>query len=133
MANLGDSRCYRFAARELEQVSVDHSLVQQLVDAGQITRAEAASHPERHVVTRALGGPETAAADLFLVPLDGGAAAAALLRRHQRDDRRRRHRRRPARHRRPREAADRLVDEALHAGGRDNATAVVVDVVGGLR
>ena len=133
VANLGDSRCYRLAHGVLEQVSVDHSLVQQLVDAGQISRSEAAHHPERHVVTRALGGPGTPRPDLFVVPLEEAprlllctdgvngmiddALLAAVLR--DVDD--------------PEEAAERLVDEALHAGGRDNATAVVVDVVGGRR
>jgi len=128
--NLGDSRCYRLSLGMLEQVSVDHSLVQHLVDSGEITRAEAAHHPERHVVTRALGGPEVPRPDLFLLPLDAAprlllcsdgisgmlddAVIAAVLR--DLDD--------------PEEAAERLVEEALHAGGRDNATAVVVDVVG---
>jgi len=117
----------------LEQVSVDHSLVQHYVDTGQITREQAAHHPERHVVTRALGAPGMPRPDLFVVPLleaprlllcsDGingmidDATIAAVLR--DLDD--------------PEEAAARLVDEALEAGGRDNATAVVVDVVGGLR
>jgi protein phosphatase len=133
VANLGDSRCYRLAHGMLEQVSVDHSLVQHYIDAGQITRAEAAYHPERHVVTRALGAPGTPRPDLFVVPLvdaprlllctDGingmidDATIATVLR--DLDD--------------PEEAARRLVDEALEAGGRDNATAVVVDVVGGVR
>jgi len=133
VANLGDSRCYRLSHGILDQVSVDHSLVQHLVDSGQITRAEAATHPERHVVTRALGGPETPLPDLFLVPLEEAprlllcsdgvsgmiddSLVAAVLRDFAD----------------PAEAADRLVEEALHAGGRDNATAVVVDVVGGQR
>jgi serine/threonine protein phosphatase PrpC len=132
VANLGDSRCYRLSHGILDQVSADHSLVQHLVDSGQITPAEAATHPERHVVTRALGGPEPPRPDLFLLPLDEAprlllcsdgvsgmiddSLVAAVLRDFAD----------------PSEAADRLVDEALHAGGRDNATAVVVDVVGGL-
>ena len=62
-------------AASLEQVSVDHSLVQEMVDAGTITAAQAEVHPERHVVTRALGG-RNAAADYFLVPV---AAAPRLL------------------------------------------------------
>ena len=127
VANLGDSRCYRLAEGVLEQVSVDHSLVQHLVDAGQITPAEAAHHPERHVVTRALGGPEMPRPDLFVLPVsatprlllcsDGisgmidDEAIAAVLR--ELDD--------------PGAAAERLVEQALDAGGRDNATAVVVD------
>jgi serine/threonine protein phosphatase PrpC len=130
LANLGDSRIYRFADDTLEQVSVDHSVVQELMEAGQITSDDAATHPERNVITRALGGPEAAEADYFLLPLpsverlvlcsDGvsgmidDAAIAAILR--ETDD--------------PRDAADRVVAAAVAAGGRDNATAVVVDVVG---
>jgi PPM family protein phosphatase len=129
LANLGDSRVYRFAGGELHQVSVDHSLVQELVDEGSITREEMAGHPARHVVTRALGGPEALEADYFLLPLaeagrlvlcsDGvtemvdDAIVATILRDA------------PDAH----EAADRLVAEAVRAGGRDNATAIVVDVV----
>ncbi|WP_435743439.1 PP2C family protein-serine/threonine phosphatase [Nocardioides sp. SYSU DS0663] len=130
LANLGDSRVYRFAGGRLEQVSVDHSLVQELVDAGAITAEDAAVHPERHVITRALSGSEPAEADYFLLPLpsaerlvlcsDGISGMisdeemAAVLGRA--DD--------------PRDAADQLVAAALAAGGRDNATVVVVDVVG---
>ena len=51
------------------RVSVDHSLVQELVDAGQITEEEAAVHPERHIVTRALGGPDDVEPDFFVLPL----------------------------------------------------------------
>ena len=130
ISNLGDSRCYRFADGTLEQVSVDHSLVQQLVDDHRITAEEASRHPERHVITRALGGPESPHPDHFVVPLaaaprlllcsdgingmlDDDAIAGGL---RAAED--------------PQDAADRLVEEALSAGGRDNATAVVVDVVG---
>ena len=130
VANLGDSRAYRFTDGALEQVSVDHSLVQELVDDGSITADDAAVHPERHVITKALGGPEEAEADYFLLPLasverlvlvsDGvngmidDAAIAGVL--GEAED--------------PRDAADRLVAAAVEAGGKDNATAVVVDVVG---
>jgi len=130
LANLGDSRVYRLADGVLDQVSVDHSVVQELADAGTITRDEMSTHPERHVVTRALGGPDDAEADFFLLPLpaaerlllcsDGingmidDATIEAIL--DNAGD--------------PRDAADRLVAAALEAGGRDNATAVVIDVVG---
>jgi serine/threonine protein phosphatase PrpC len=129
LANLGDSRIYRYAAGSLQQVSVDHSVVQELVDAGSITPEEAAVHPARHVITRALGGAEFADADYFLLPLprverlllcsDGvngmidDARIAEIL--GQAGD--------------AQDAADRLVAAAVEAGGRDNATAVVVDVV----
>jgi serine/threonine protein phosphatase PrpC len=130
LANLGDSRIYAFARDVLVRVSVDHSLVQELVDAGQITEEEASYHPERHVVTRALGGPDEVEPDLFVVgfadaervllcsdgitAMIGDAELAGLL----------------AEHTDPGEAAGRIVAAALAAGGIDNATAVVVDVVG---
>ena len=69
VANLGDSRAYRVGPDGLDRVSVDHSVVQELVDAGRISEAEVATHPERHVITRALGGPDLSEADYFHVPL----------------------------------------------------------------
>ncbi|MEZ5097075.1 MAG: protein phosphatase 2C domain-containing protein [Nocardioides sp.] len=133
LANLGDSRVYRVVERRLEQVSIDHSVVQELIDAGRITPDEAEHHPERHVVTRALGGPDGIEPDFFRVPLaaaerlllcsDGvtGMLADPEVSRILGDSED------------PRDAADRLVAAAVSAGGRDNATAVVVDVVGWAR
>lgn len=130
LANVGDSRIYRFTDGELDQVSVDHSLVQELVDAGQLTAEQAADHPERNVITRALGGTVLAEADYFLLPL--GSAERLLLCSDgvsgMIDDDRIADV--LARCEDPRDAADQLVAAALEAGGRDNATAVVVDVVG---
>jgi PPM family protein phosphatase len=130
LANLGDSRIYAVSGGELRQVSTDHSVVQEMVDAGEITADEALAHPERHVITRALGGPVLEQADYFVLRIaeaerlllctdgvsglvDDDEIAAILT---QSPD--------------PRDAADRLVAAALEAGGDDNATAVVVDVVG---
>jgi protein phosphatase len=130
LANLGDSRIYRFNDGELEQVSVDHSVVQELVEAGVITPRDAAVHPERHVITRAIGGRGSVEADFFVLPLsaaerlmlcsdgvsgmiDDGQIGRILA---ETSD--------------PRDAADKVVAAAVAAGGRDNATAVVVDVVG---
>ena len=130
VANLGDSRAYRVGHEGLQRVSVDHSLVQELVDSGQISEADVATHPKRHVITRALGGPDLAEADFFELPLasaeqlvlcsDGvtgmiDEAAMETILRESED---------------PRDAADQLVAAAVSAGGEDNATAVVVDVVG---
>ena len=130
LANLGDSRIYRITEGRLEQVSVDHSVVQELIDAGAITPEEAAVHPERHVITRALGSPEGIHPDFFLLPLgsverlllcsDGvtgmiGDKEIEEILESVAD---------------PRDAADQLVRAAVAAGGRDNATAIVVDVVG---
>ncbi|WP_183101485.1 PP2C family protein-serine/threonine phosphatase [Nocardioides pelophilus] len=130
VANLGDSRGYLFGLGELTQVTVDHSLVQELVDAGTIAAAEAGAHPDRHIVTRALGGAERHGPDLFRVPAevstrillcsDGVSgmltheAIARILGEHED----------------PSNAAAEVVAAAVAAGGRDNATAVVVDVVG---
>jgi len=130
LVNLGDSRIYAVRGGALEQVSTDHSVVQELVDSGEITAAEADEHPERHVITRALGGPRLEPPDFFVLPVteverlllcsDGVSGLvdddriAAIL----------------AESPDPRDAADRLVAAALEAGGDDNATAVVVDVVG---
>jgi serine/threonine protein phosphatase PrpC len=130
LANLGDSRIYAASGGEVRQVSTDHSVIQELLDAGRITEDDVAEHPERHVITRALGGPRLEPADFFLLPVaeaervllcsdgisglvDDGSIAEILT--HTPD---------------PRDAADRLVAAALAAGGDDNATAVVVDVVG---
>ena len=136
LANLGDSRIYTFDADDgdggrLDRVSTDHSVVQELIDAGMITEEEALVHPERHIVTRALGGPEDVAPDFFVLPVaetprvllcsDGingmvpDPEIAAVL----------------AAHRDPVAAADGLVEAALAAGGVDNATAVVIDATSG--
>lgn len=64
MVNVGDSRTYLLRDGALEQVSVDHSQVQELIDQGFITEAEAATHPERNVVTRALGIDATVEVDV---------------------------------------------------------------------
>ena len=137
VANLGDSRAYLFSTStagrgdgELAQITVDHSLVQELVDAGTIAPADAAGHPDRHIVTRALGGPVRHEPDLFRVPAevsgrmllcsDGVSEMLAhddigrILDEHED----------------PSAAAEQVVAAAVEAGGRDNATAVVVDVVG---
>lgn len=130
VANLGDSRAYRFTGGILQQVSVDHSVVQELLDAGALTPEDAAVHPERHVITRALGGTSLPEADYFVLPLS--AAERLLLCSDgvtgMLDEDRIGEVLREAED--PRDAADRVVAAAVAAGGEDNATAVVVDVVG---
>jgi serine/threonine protein phosphatase PrpC len=127
--NVGDSRTYRLHDGELEQLTEDHSLVQEMVRDGRLSPEEAAVHPQRNIVTRALGvdteidvdwltvTPYTG--DRFLLASDGlfdeinDAAIAGVLRKV--DD--------------PEKAAEELVRLAIEAGGRDNVTVVVVDVV----
>ena len=129
IANVGDSRCYRFADGELDQVTTDHSLVADLVREGSLSPEEAAVHPQRNIVTRVLGVYDNVPVDVFAVdPHDGDRyvlcsdglfnevpepAIAAVLR-ARRD---------------PVDAAHELVRLAVDGGGRDNVTVVVVDVL----
>lgn len=130
LVNMGDSRVYKLHNGAIDQVSVDHSLVQELVDAGEIDSETAASHPERHVITRALGGPVLRDPDFFVLPL--GSAERLMLCSDgvsgMIDDTRIAEIMRNVED--PRDAAEALVAAAVEAGGEDNATAVVVDVVG---
>lgn len=64
-ANIGDSRLYHYSNGELRRVSRDHSYVEELVEAGYITREQAASHPRRNVITRAVGTDPDERADIF--------------------------------------------------------------------
>lgn len=128
--NVGDSRVYRMTADSLEQLTVDHSEVQELVHAGVITREQARTHPRRNVVTRALGGDPVLLADHWVLPATGGDrfllcsdglfteltddVIVPLL---------------GAGH--PQRAAETLVLAANDAGGHDNITVVVVDIESG--
>ena len=128
--NVGDSRVYRYVDGRLQLVTVDHSEVRELVDAGLITEAEAARHPLRNVVTRSLGSDSMPAVDLWVFPPHvgerflicsdglngelGDDQIATLLGDHED----------------PHDAAVALVDAAVAAGGRDNVTVVVVALDG---
>jgi serine/threonine protein phosphatase PrpC len=127
--NVGDSRVYQVTEGQLRQLTVDHSAVQELVDAGRLTAQAARTHPRRNVVTRSLGtdpAPDAdvwlvqpVAGDRFLVCSDGltgelqDSDIAELL--GQNPD--------------PQAAADELVRQAVAVGGHDNVTVVVLDVV----
>ncbi|MCJ1696304.1 protein phosphatase 2C domain-containing protein [Rathayibacter caricis] len=125
--NLGDSRTYRMVRGALEQVSVDHSVVQELVDAGRLEASLMRSHPERNVITRALGAGSGTDPDFWLLPAATGDrmlicsdglttelddARIALILRDESE---------------PQAAATRLLHESLLHGGRDNLTVLVVD------
>jgi len=127
--NLGDSRTYRLSEGEFEQVSVDHSFVQELVESGELDPLAAARDSRRNVITRAIGAGSDAEPDYWLLPAEDGdrilvcsdglstelddAGILEILRAE----------------REPQSAATRLVHEAVLRGGRDNITAVVVDAV----
>jgi serine/threonine protein phosphatase PrpC len=130
LVNVGDSRTYLLRDGELTQLSHDDSYVQLLIDEGRITRAQADIHPQRSVVLQALTGVELVepamsvhearADDRFLLCSDGlsdHVSPERLARTLTESDRER--------------CADALIELALNAGGRDNITAIVADVVDG--
>lgn len=128
--NLGDSRVYRFRGGALEQLTEDHSVVGELIRDGQITPDEARRHPQRHVVTRALGVEDTiepavsavdvAVGDCFLVASDG-------LFNELHDDQMSDLLATPGT---VESRARALLDAALLRGARDNVSAVVVVAAG---
>ncbi|NCB50969.1 MAG: Stp1/IreP family PP2C-type Ser/Thr phosphatase [Clostridia bacterium] len=70
--NVGDSRAYRILKNRITQVTKDHSLVQEMLDRGEITAKEASDHPRKNVITRALGVDENVPSDVFLPRLQKG-------------------------------------------------------------
>lgn len=69
VANVGDSSCYAISDNKIMKVTKDHSLVQQLVDAGSITEQEAFKHPNRNIITRSLGTKIVVEVDIFKLNL----------------------------------------------------------------
>jgi serine/threonine protein phosphatase PrpC len=135
LGHVGDSRAYLLRDGQLRQLSTDHTFVQQLVAEGQLTPEEAHRHPWRHVVVRSLHvDPRAAPSEVDLVEVDVRVGDRFLLCSDGLSD--------YVEHdliagtlllADPQAASARLVQQALEAGGRDNVTAVVVDVVDGPR
>ncbi|NUU08353.1 protein phosphatase 2C domain-containing protein [Leifsonia sp. C5G2] len=125
VVNVGDSRVYSWDGRELRQLTVDHSAVQELVDAGLISEAQAAVHPERNVITRALGAEDFVDTDSTLLPEEGRqiflVCSDGLTR--ELDDRRIAEILATS----PADPASALVDAANEAGGHDNITVIVLE------
>lgn len=128
--NVGDSRVYRFHGAELEQVTVDHSLGQEMVDAGRLRREDLATFPQRNVITRAVGSPGSAA-DSWLVPVVVGERLLICsdgLTGEVNDESIRATLTMSGR---PEAAVAALLHRAKLGGGRDNISVVVVDVLSG--
>ena len=70
--NVGDSRAYRIARDGIVQITKDHSLVQEMVDSGEITKAQARRHPRRNIITRAVGSEEFVTSDIIEMPVREG-------------------------------------------------------------
>lgn len=130
IAQVGDSRAYLLHKGHLQQITRDHSLMADLIEAGQITPEEARVHPNRSVITRAIGSDIHMRPDIYELNVDAGDrillcsdglssmisnnAIESIMRRQS-----------DALH-----CADELVTAALENGGADNVTVVVADVPG---
>ena len=130
IAHEGDSRAYTWTPGHLTQVTRDHSVVQEMLDSGQLAAEDAHDHPDRHVITRAVGAQIDSEPDFTLVPAESGSrlllcsdglsgevdgqTMADLLDGCATGE----------------DATRALVAAALHTGGRDNVTVLVVDVIG---
>jgi protein phosphatase len=129
IAHVGDSRAYLLRGDRIERLTTDHSLVEELIRDGRLTEDQAAVHPQRSIITRALGVDSSVEVDVYSLVLEGGdrvilcsdgltsmvrAAGIAEILRAEAD---------------PTAAANALVDAANAAGGDDNITVVVLDAV----
>jgi PPM family protein phosphatase len=127
LVHVGDSRAYLVRGGQLTQITHDDTFVQALIDEGRLTEEEASSHPQRSLILHALNGAEVEPdlsireariGDRYLVCSDGLSDVVSpetLLEALQLPD--------------PHESADRLVELALRAGGPDNVTCIVADVI----
>jgi PPM family protein phosphatase len=129
VAHVGDSRAYLVRGGEMNPITEDHSLVAELVRSGDLTRDQAAEHPQKNLITRALGADEEVDVDTTVLPVEAGdrvllcsdglsdmvpeARISEILLESSED---------------PERAARGLLSAALDAGGNDNITAIVVDV-----
>jgi serine/threonine protein phosphatase PrpC len=127
--NVGDSRVYRLSDGMLTRVTVDHSVVEELIASGALSAEEAKVHPQRNVVTRSLGTDPAPQADVWVFPPTPGERflicsdglpleidddqIGAVLRSEPNAQR----------------AADELVSAAVSAGGHDNVTVIIVDLL----
>ena len=129
LANVGDSRGYLLRDGELQQLTEDHNVPGELLRRGEITRKQAADHPQRNLITRNLGGNDEVEVDVWqLVPYAGDRfllASDGLFGEVPDDEIAPVLRTEPD----PQAAAHKLVDMARAAGGSDNITVVIVDVV----
>lgn len=126
--NIGDSRVYQYFKGALSQITVDHSVVQHLLDTGAISEDEAELHPHANVITRAVGFNEPPSPDftaLAVIPGQRLLICSDGLTKELTDIGIQHF---LARAETPEDAARQLVQQALDNAGRDNVTVVVIDV-----
>ena len=130
IGQVGDSRAYLMHNGKLSQVTRDHSLMADMIEAGKLTEEEARVHPQRSVITRALGTDISTQPDIFDIDVTGGdkllvcsdgltsmVKDADIERVMQQNND-------------PQRCASKLVNEAISAGGADNVTVIVVNIAG---
>lgn len=130
IAQVGDSRAYIMHQNKLQQITRDHSLMAELVEAGELTEEEARFHPQRSVITRALGSDPDMLPDIYELKVIAGDRLLLCsdgLNTMLEDDAIERimHRNSDPQH-----CANSLVNEAVSEGGLDNVTVIVVDIEG---
>ncbi len=130
--NVGDSRVYRCSgaagSRRIRQISVDHSLVQELVDAGQVNKSDAYLHPRRNIVTRALGSVDGWEPDFWLLPMTAGERIVLCTDGLLTDSDSERVREIIKTDPDAGGTVRDLLDLALRSGARDNVSVIVIDV-----
>lgn len=126
VANIGDSRAYWLNQKEIEQISVDHTLVERLVAEGTLTREQARNHPNGNLIYRSLGERPIVEVDLFRRQLEPGDwlllcsdGLSGLVEDHNIH-------KVITTSRNPQDACETLIKQANQAGGHDNITAIVV-------
>lgn len=129
LANVGDSRAYLYSQGRIVQVTADHSLAEEKVRHGEMSQAEAAVHPHRHILTRALGVASDVEVDLWELRLQTGDRLVLCSDGLTNEVDIRQLGELLATVEDPGDAARRLVETANRHGGNDNITVVVVDVV----
>lgn len=126
IVNIGDSRLYHLRT-ELKQITVDHSLVEEMVQSGEIEKEEMRTHPNKNIITRALGTDDSVRPDYFEVRVEEGdvlllcsdgltnmvddSEIEAIINRHKED---------------MKLAGENLVQQANEAGGKDNISVILV-------
>lgn len=130
IAQVGDSRAYLLHQGKLQQLTRDHSLMADMIEAGQLTPEEARTHPQRSVITRALGSDAHLHPDIYEINVETGDrllicsdGLSGMIFDDQIENTLRRVQD-------PQRCASQLVNEAIAAGGHDNVTVIVADVIG---
>lgn len=130
IAQVGDSRAYLLHQGKLQQLTRDHSLMADMIEAGQLTPEEARVHPQRSVITRALGSDTHLHPDIYEINVETGDrllicsdGLSGMVFDNDIEST-------MCRIQDPQRCASQLVNEAIAAGGHDNVTVIVADVTG---